>query len=577
MISTQVAVCFEAAKRLLKPWEQILEPPLSADYVAERIVLAPSPPEGYVARERGEQRRMQGFVLICDFCTFSKSLRWTSTHPAALAGTFDVLPHERVARRRAAWPPRNASAAEVADGAAGCHRSSMEARTLRKVDDSGAVARALEATGPCDTREPRDKEYGDAISVWPKLAEVAVLGALGCGRRLLDKALADCAANDRHAHAVLHATKDAVKFYEKVGFVRVGAVSRFRDRADVPQLAYRHWTRRVDEVSYMMARPLSAVDDAPPPPVSRRRLSRRHALELVHTCMYGDVMAPGGATAFRECLLLAIGYASEGGAPDRPLALALAAALSVFRADIPDKTLSILRAKVLPALSNESDDDDDGAGDDDALRSLLRAPGVPWLGPPLLRARVAKRKVVVRLRSDSLVRAGVEIKLRGASRIRPHHNLHAIDATPARWRGDASSSPLDRARTAASSPRNDLVKNYRAPDTPVDFHTGFRRRIRRCRLWWRSLLLEVVLIDSIPIYTLMERCACLYWARGKPVMRARSGTLLLVVCARSCCLYNIKYWWQSPTSTSLGGTWRGARPLAKKLLRRTTKSCGTRR
>ena len=127
-----------------------------------------------------------------------------------------------------------------------------------------------------------------------------MLGALGCGRRLLDKALADCAANDRHAHAVLHATKDAVKFYEKVGFVRVGAVSRFRDRADVPQLAYRHWTRRVDEVSYMMARPLSAVDDAPPPPVSRRRLSRRHALELVHTCMYGDVMAPGGATAFPD-------------------------------------------------------------------------------------------------------------------------------------------------------------------------------------------------------------------------------------------------------------------------------------
>ena len=38
---------------------------------------------------------------------------------------------------------------------------------------------------------------------------------------------------------------------------------------------------------------------------------------------------------------------------------------------------------------------------------------------------------------------------------------HAIDATPARWRGDAGSSPLDRARTAASSPRNDFVKNYR--------------------------------------------------------------------------------------------------------------------
>ena len=38
--------------------------------------------------------------------------------------------------------------------------------------------------------------------------------------------------------------------------------------------------------------------------------------------------------------------------------------------------------------------------------------------------------------------------------------LHAIDAPPARWRGDAGSSSLDGASTAASSPRNDLVKNY---------------------------------------------------------------------------------------------------------------------
>ena len=43
--------------------------------------------------------------------------------------------------------------------------------------------------------------------------------------------------------------------------------------------------------------------------------------------------------------------------------------------------------------------------------------------------------------------------------------LHAIDATPARWRGDAGSSPLERARTAASSPRNNLVKNCRVHPT----------------------------------------------------------------------------------------------------------------
>ena len=36
---------------------------------------------------------------------------------------------------------------------------------------------------------------------------------------------------------------------------------------------------------------------------------------------------------------------------------------------------------------------------------------------------------------------------------------------PARWRGNAGSSPLNRARTAASSPRNDLVKDCRVHPT----------------------------------------------------------------------------------------------------------------
>ena len=44
-------------------------------------------------------------------------------------------------------------------------------------------------------------------------------------------------------------------------------------------------------------------------------------------------------------------------------------------------------------------------------------------------------------------------------------DLHAIDATPARWRGDVGSSPLDGASAATSSPRNDLVKNYRVHPT----------------------------------------------------------------------------------------------------------------
>ena len=55
--------------------------------------------------------------------------------------------------------------------------------------------------------------------------------------------------------------------------------------------------------------------------------------------------------------------------------------------------------------------------------------------------------------------------------------LHAIDATPARWRGDAGSSPLDGASAATSSPRNDLVKNYRVHPTHwlIFAHLGGRR------------------------------------------------------------------------------------------------------
>ena len=89
------------------------------------------------------------------------------------------------------------------------------------------------------------------------------------------------------------------------------------------------------------------------------------------------------------------------------------------------------------------------------------------------------------------VAAGVEINqhLRDRRRLCGNQNLrrvlnhrvvlHAIDATPAGWRGDAGSSPLDRASTAASSPRNDFVKNYQVHPTLVDFHTGSRSCGRR--------------------------------------------------------------------------------------------------
>ena len=44
-------------------------------------------------------------------------------------------------------------------------------------------------------------------------------------------------------------------------------------------------------------------------------------------------------------------------------------------------------------------------------------------------------------------------KFHGAFVLNRRVDLHAIDATPARWRGGVSSSPLDGTSTAASSPR----------------------------------------------------------------------------------------------------------------------------
>ena len=68
------------------------------------------------------------------------------------------------------------------------------------------------------------------------------------------RAALDAAKKDGKEAVVLQAERRAIGFYEKLGFKRVGCVARFRDRADAPRLAYRHWcTRTVDEPSYMMA------------------------------------------------------------------------------------------------------------------------------------------------------------------------------------------------------------------------------------------------------------------------------------------------------------------------------------
>ena len=90
------------------------------------------------------------------------------------------------------------------------------------------------------------------------------------------------------------------------------------------------------------------------------------------------------------------------------------------------------------------------------LRLRLRRRG--WL-----RRRGLLRLLPLRVRLGR-ARLPVDIsKFHGAFVLSRRVVLHAIDATPARRRGGAGSSPLDGASTAASSPRNDLVKNCQHP------------------------------------------------------------------------------------------------------------------
>merc|ERR1719478_1219301 len=130
-----------------------------------------------------------------------------------------------------------------------------------------SLAEALE-------RQPREGDWRTTGIVWPQGAEVSLLAALGCGDWLLGVILEELSRDPRYEFCVVASTPGAATFYERHGFVRVGAIARYLDPEvdDVestaapakPWQAYRHWAwgdeRRESlrdnhgEPSYIMAR-----------------------------------------------------------------------------------------------------------------------------------------------------------------------------------------------------------------------------------------------------------------------------------------------------------------------------------
>lgn len=135
---------------------------------------------------------MQGFITVTTFTNWQKSFRWDSMHDSAFS--YDEP--------------------DVAEAMA---------TKERKFDEDGSLAAQIQNTVRCG--DP----WNEGI-VWPRVAEISLLGALGCGRVLLSLVIERLesmqpTAKHNYDYVVLQATNNSIPFYESMGFVRVGAVT----------------------------------------------------------------------------------------------------------------------------------------------------------------------------------------------------------------------------------------------------------------------------------------------------------------------------------------------------------------
>jgi GNAT superfamily N-acetyltransferase len=167
--------------------------PLSLEYMADRLDID-EPLVGYLAVTRAEGW-LQGFVTYTTFTTWHRDFRWDSLNPVL------DLHH-----------PHGELSGDDTSGA-----SAQQPALL--VDEDGALAVELQA----------QLHAGDPDSegiVWPRIAELSLLGALGCGRQLVELVIANCEAEDSpYEFLVVQATDGSIPFYERMGFRRVGAVT----------------------------------------------------------------------------------------------------------------------------------------------------------------------------------------------------------------------------------------------------------------------------------------------------------------------------------------------------------------
>ena len=199
-------------------------PPLSREYIRDRLDID-DPLRGYQIRHRSGGW-LQGFVVMTTFTTWSHYFKWDSMHPKSGMRSADEM-------TRPGWELSLALGAEM-------------------------------------EQQPRSGDPHDSGVIWPTLAEIGIVGALGCGEYLLRMALDDVLRRDCYEYVVLQATDDSRAFYERFGFVRVGAITKYGTdeaftenrqgskiagdaRKKLPIVGYRHWTYS-DESSVQLSK-----------------------------------------------------------------------------------------------------------------------------------------------------------------------------------------------------------------------------------------------------------------------------------------------------------------------------------
>lgn len=201
-VSEMTAVCTSAGlHRYLAQQnpQKKFQIPLSRDYIRDRVDID-DPLNGLQIRHK-DGGWLQGFLLWTNFTTWTHYFKWDSVHPQ--------------------------SGVQATDSAL-------------KADRDGSLSNELEAC----TRSG-DPMVGGIV--FPEIAEIALVGGLGCGEYVLRMALDSIRAAQKYHYVVLQATNDSKGFYERFGFVRVGAICRYANSIpspgnENPVVGYRHWT-----------------------------------------------------------------------------------------------------------------------------------------------------------------------------------------------------------------------------------------------------------------------------------------------------------------------------------------------